>query len=82
MVDVSVECRLRGFYITKYIKIPGQNVKFFSKKSSPGPQKRAIRESPTYKLLVNSNKKEAKMSKELILFILNVVIELVKYILG
>lgn len=34
------------------------------------------------KLLVDSNKKEAKMSKELILFILNVVIELLKYILG
>lgn len=73
---------MRGFYITKYIKIPGQNVKFFSKKVRRDPQKRVIPERRTYKLLVDSNKKEAKMSKELILFILNVVFELLKYILG
>lgn len=46
------------------------------------PQKHAIPERRTYKLLVDSNKKEAKMSKELILFILNIVVELLKYILG
>lgn len=70
------------FVVHKYIKIPGQNVKFFSKKVRHDPQKRVIRESPAYKLLVNSNKKEAKMRKELIIFVLNVVIELLKFIFG
>ena len=30
MVDVSVECRLRGFYITKYINFSGGSVNIFS----------------------------------------------------
>ena len=69
-------------FLPKIYQNTWSKCQIFFKKSSPGPQKHAIRKSPAYKLLVNSNKKEAKMRKELIIFLLNVVIELVKYILG
>lgn len=55
---------------------------FFQKKFDRIPQKRVIPERPTYKLLVNLNKKEVGMRKELIIFLLKVVFELLKYILG
>ncbi len=69
-------------FLPKIYQNTWSKCQIFFKKSSPGPQKRVIPERRTYKLLVESNKKEAKMRKELIIFLLNVVFELLKYILG
>ena len=69
-------------FIVQIYQFQGLRNQFLQKKVRQDPQKRVIPERRTYKLLVVSNKKEVGMRKELIIFLLNVVFELLKFILG